>query len=110
RGDSTPDSKRRDLNRYLHPVEGVRGPFPCAGNRRRLLLLARHGHGNMLVAGALVVGRVEAVTTSTANIHFRPRVTGAMLTRRHLDVPGDEPRRKTPMPGGFHHEDRKVAT
>src|SRR5262245_1364238 len=63
----------------------------------------------MLVAGALVVGRIEAMPARPWNIDLGPRMGSAMLTLRHLDVSGDEPCGKTPMPGGFHHENREVA-
>src|SRR3954468_3763332 len=94
---SAPDSKRGDLDRDFHPIEGVRRPVPYAGNRRGLLLLAGHGNGNMLVAGELVVGRIEAVPARSGNIDLRPCMGGAMLPFRHLDVPGDEACGKTPM-------------
>src|SRR5262245_60104089 len=101
-------SAGHDLHRDLHPIERIRRSRPGAGERRRLLLLAGDGDRDVLGAGALVVGRIEAVPARPGEIHLRPGVGGAVLSLAHLDVPGDEARAEAPVARGFHHEHRVV--
>src|SRR6478735_12398595 len=97
-----------DLHRDLQGFEGVRIPRPAAGQRRGLVLLARHRDGNMLAAGTLVVGGIEAVPARAGNVDFGPGMRGAMLALAHLDVAGDEARTEPPIPRGLHHQHREV--
>src|SRR6476659_854294 len=98
-----------DLHRDLQGFEGVRIPRPAAGQRRGLVLLARHGDRNMLAAGTLVVGGIEAVPTRAGDVDFGPGMRGAMLALAHLDVAGDEARAEAPVARGLHHQHGKVA-
>src|SRR5262247_3956727 len=72
--------------------------MPGAGERRSLLLLARHGNRDMLTANDLVVGRIKSVPARAGNVDFGPSMRGAVLTFAHLDVAGDESRPEPPMP------------
>src|SRR5580700_7685019 len=95
-------SKRNDLHRHFHVVERIRGAFPCPGNRTGLLLLAGHRNGNVLVAGNLVVGRVETTPACAWDVDLSPGVGGAVLTFRHLNIPAHKSRPESPVPCCFH--------
>src|ERR1700735_5310169 len=84
------------------------GALPYPGKRACFFLFARYGDGNMLVAGKLVVCRVEPAPACARNIDFRPGVRGTVLALCHLDIAGDKSRAKSPMPCGLHHEYRKI--
>src|SRR4029077_15346891 len=86
-----------NLHRYLHAIERIRIPRPTAGQRGGLVLLARHRNRNMLAAGTLVVGGVEAVPARAGDVDFGPGMRGAMLALAHLDVAGDEARAEAPI-------------
>src|SRR5258705_13159909 len=98
-----------DLHRYLHALEGIRIPRPAAGQRTGLVLLTGHGDGNMLAAGKLVVGRIEAVPARAGDVDFGPGMRGPVLALAHLDVAGDEARAEAPVARSLHHQHREVA-
>ncbi len=49
-------------------------------------VLAGHSDGNMLVAGELIVGRIETVPACARDVDFRPGMGVAVLTFRHLNI------------------------
>src|SRR4029079_6292643 len=75
-----------DLHRDLQGFEGVRIPRPAAGQRRGLVLLARHRDESSLPPVSLVFGGSEAVPTRAGDVDFGPGMRGAMLALAHLDV------------------------